>query len=339
MKIDVEKKSLYQLLGQVQGILEKRNIIPILANILLEVKDSHLNIYASDSELNFLGNIKVNVKEEGAVVLNGKKLYDIIKELPLRDIYLNQNSKQKIEIKQGDSVFQINTLKVSDFPEFPKIQIDKFQKIKTTEIIKLIDKILYCASYDESRYHLTGIYLEAIKKESCYRFVSTDGHRMSFADIFVNEFLDFNTEEGIIIPKKTFQEIKKIISLSDEDEEIEIGFKKPCLVIKFKSKTLTVRLIEGRYPDYKQLVPKNFKEHFVVSKEDFLNSLKRVSVLTSARFKGINFLFNKNGKILIKMLHPGIGEASESLNYKIIKGEEIEAKFNSRYMIDRKSVV
>ena len=346
MHLIIDKERLLPLIAQVQGILEKRTVIPILANILIETGKDSINIYASDSELSFLGSLPAKVKKSGKAVINGKKLFEIVKELPSGEISLIEDSHYKIRITKDKSKFQIHGLNPSDFPVFPEIKVKKFQKFKVSDMEEVIDKTIYCVSLDESRYYLTGVFLEQVddsleqvdnseQVDKKYRFVATDGHRMSFIDMPSGDYLDF--EEGIIIPRKGLHEIRKILQSSSPNEDVEIGIDGPSLVFKFQKQVLIIRLIEGKYPDYKQLIPKEKGVEISLKREEFLSALKRVSVLVSARYKGIQFIFTK-GQVKIQMIHPDVGEASEDIPCSY-KGGELKIKFSSKYILDILSVL
>ena len=329
MHIQVEKQQFFPLISQIQGILEKRTVIPILANVLIKASKKEIKVYASDSELSFSASFLGEVKKEGRIVVSGKRLFEIIKEFPEGKIDIKEEAQYRIKIKKGDSVFQIHGLKGEDYPEFPPIKSKKFQKLNALKFLEGIDKVIYSTSLDESRYHLTGVFYEVLKDKK-YRLVSTDGHRMSFIDISNQDSFPF---DNVIIPKKGLQEIKRML-LSDPDHpELEISVEKPRFVVKFKNQTLTIRLIEGRYPDYKQLVPKTKNQEIVLKKEEFLSSLRRVSVLASARFKGIVFSFTNNKELSMEFSNPDIGEAKEKVPCKF-KGGDIKVRFNSRYILD-----
>ena len=330
MNIKIEKNSIFPILSQIQGILEKRSTLPIFSNILIKTdKKDQIKIYASDSELSFLVQLSAQIKKEGSIVLSGKKLFEIVRELDTEDFELSLGKNQQVHIKQASSSFKINGLNPEDFPSFPVLKQKKKQIFLVEDILEAIDKSLYCVSLDESRYHLTGVFLEQVS--SNYRFVATDGHRMSFIDVKAKS-KDENLEHGIIIPRKGLQELKKMLAGADKKEEVEISIEKPRLLVQFKNQSLNIRLIEGQYPKYKSLLPKQVGQEIIVSTSDFLSALKRIAVLTSARFKGVNFTFSKNS-LSIDFSHPEVGSAEEKIACDY-QGEELKIRFNSKYILD-----
>ncbi|MCZ0932222.1 MAG: DNA polymerase III subunit beta [Oligoflexia bacterium] len=329
MNVKIEKETILPILSQIQGILEKRSTLPIFSNILIKAeKKDQIQIYASDSELSFLSQLSAQVEKEGAIVLSGKKMFEIVRELDNDSFKLSLGKNQQAQIKQADTLFKINGLNPDDFPSFPVLKQKKKQVFLAGDILEVIDKTLYCVSLDESRYHLTGVFLEQVSSKC--RFVATDGHRMSFIDIKggKNEEL----EQGIIIPRKGLQELKKMLAGAEKKDEIVISIEKPRLLAQFKDQSLNIRLIEGQYPNYKSLLPKQSGEEITIPTADFLSALKRIAVLTSARFKGVNFTFTKN-KLAIDFSHPEVGEAEEKLSCDY-KGKELKVRFNSKYILD-----
>lgn len=330
MQVQIHREDILPLLTQVQGILETRSTLPVFSNILIQSREGdQLQLLASDSDLSFSALFNGKVKKQGAIVLKGKKLFEIVRELSSDSFSLSGEKNNRIQIKQKQSLFKIHGLNPEDFPSFPPLQKKKKQKFSVKDFLDVIDKTLYCVSLDESRYHLTGVFLEQ-SSSSKNRFVATDGHRMSLIDISgeKNEEL----KSGIIIPRKALQELKKMLSQAEEKDHLEICVAPPLLTVFFKNQILNIRLIEGQYPDYKNLLPKQKGKEVIISRADFLSSLKRISVLTSARFKGVNFSF-KNNQLSIHFSHPEEGEASEELECEY-KGEELKVRFNSKYILD-----
>ena len=330
MHIQTTKEDIFSILSQIQGILEKRSTLPILANVLITAKDKNkIQIYASDSELCFSAWFSGEIKKTGSLVINGKKLFEIVRELSQEPFELSLGKNYQVTLKQQQSIFKIHGLNPDNFPVFPPLKREEKQNLLVGDVLDVIDKTLYCVSLDESRYHLTGVFLDPISP-SLYRFVATDGHRMSFVEIPGKK--DEEIQDGIIIPRKGLQEVRKMLSQAEEGDKLEICIEKPRLLVQFKNQMLNIRLIEGQYPDYKSLLPKYKGQEIIISTEIFLSSLKRISVLTSARFKGVDFTF-KDNLLNIKFSHPEVGEASEVLPCEY-KGEELKVRFNSKYILD-----
>ena len=329
--INVKKGDLLPLLAQVQGLLEKRTHLQVLANVMIDADPSGSKIYASDSEISFSGTFNSSVKKSGRAVIDGKKLFEIIKELPSGDINLKTEKNNQVKISKDKSVFKIHGLSPDDFPSFPVVsEKATSHKIPVEDILEMIDKTLYCVSLDESRYHLTGVYCEPSPSSAGYRFVATDGHRMSFLDMPIDSKNLF--KESFIIPKKALQEVKKMISSCEQKDVIEVCLDKPRFILKIKEQKLVIRLIEGSYPNYKMLIPKKIEKEIIVDREVFSNALRRISVLTNIRYKGVTFNF-KDSSLTISISHPELGEATEVIDCDY-KGEEVNIRFNAKYILD-----
>ena len=331
MNIRINKEDIFPILSQVQGILEKRSSHPIFMNVLISAKNKDkFKIYASDSELSFSADCPGEVKKKGSLVINGKRLFEIVRELaPSLFELSSEEENHRVKVHQDQSVFKINSLNPEEFPSFPPLKQNQRQSLLVEDLLEVIDKTLYCVSLDESRYHLTGVFLEQISPLK-YRFAATDGHRMSFIDI--NGEKNEELKQGVIIPRKGLQEVKKMLASAQEGERLEFCIEKPRLLVNFKNQSLNIRLIEGQYPDYKSLLPKEQGKEIILSTENFLSSLRRISVLTSARFKGVNFTF-KNNSLCMQFSHPEVGEAFEELECEY-KGKELKVRFNSKYILD-----
>ena len=331
MNITLKKEDIFPILSQIQGILERRSTLPVFANALFfaEKKDK-ITIYASDSELSFSADFPAQVQETGKLVVDGKRLFEIVRELSDEEFHLSSKKNHQVTVKQNQSLFKIRGLNPEDYPAFPSFKQEKSQKILAHDMLSVIDKTLYSVSLDESRYHLTGVFLEQIASK--YRFVATDGHRLSFVDI--KGAKDESLKEGIIIPRKGLQEVKKMLSLAEEQDYLEISIEKPRILIRFKNQSLNVRLIEGEYPPYKKLLPEKKGEEARLSLDNFLSALKRTSVLTSARFKGVTFTFQAN-KLSIYFSQPEEGvEASEDIDCHYSGKKKLSIRFNSKYILD-----
>ena len=333
MNIQIERDELFPVISQVQGILEKKTSLPVHAYILLEAKQGNLKIFASGGELGFLGNLSCEIKTHGKIAVNGKSFYEILKEIPSGSVTLMEEKNQKIKIKTKNASFHVFGLNPEDFLVFAPIEAKKFQKVPVEDFLDIVEKTLYCVSLDESRYHLTGVFCEAFSKSSTYRFASTDGHRMAFFDLYLEDKKFVAFKEGIIIPRKGLQEIKRMISLAGEGESFDFAVEKSRVVVKFKNQTLFIRLIEGVFPNYQMLIPKNKGTGVTLNREDFLSALRKVSVLTNERFRAVNFLF-QGEKLTLEVFVPEVGEGTAFVDCSYKKEKELKIRFNSRYILD-----
>ncbi|MBX3020483.1 MAG: DNA polymerase III subunit beta [Bdellovibrionales bacterium] len=333
MKLSVEKKDLLNVIARAQNIVEKRNTMPILVNVLLEAKGDALRGFATDLEVSLTDEIPATLKSPGRVAVNAKSLFEIIKELPEGKIELERKDNNWLKITQNRAVFNIVGISPEEYPVFPTFTTQEFVKIDATVLSEMIEKTIYSVSTDETRYHLNGVYLE-VKTEgenANYRMVATDGHRLSLIDRKINDApARASGGQGVIIPRKGLHEIRKL--LDTVEETVEIAIEGAQLIVRNSTTVLMVRLIEGKYPNYTQLIPQNLKEHFLVQREALLSSLKRVSLLSNAKSKGVTFAL-QNGRMEITSNNPELGDAKEEIEVEY-KGKDMRIGFNARYVLD-----
>ena len=327
MQARIDKSKLLNLLLPTQSLVEKRNLIPVLSKILIKVDGKNLKIFVTDQENSLQGQTEV-VGKPGEVCVDSRKLFEIVKELQEGEILLEKiEKKEGLKIKTSSSVFNILGISPSDFPVFPEIKEPSFLSLKSSALALAIDQTLYCVSTDEARYHLNGVFCE--KKGKNLRFVSTDGHRLSYLEIEGGS--DFELSEGIIIPRKGLYEIQRLISI-EEKETISLAINSPRILVQYGSFLLSIRLIEGQYPNYKRLLPKSSKIQIEINKETLIQALKRVSVLSSLQSKNVKFEWEKE-KLILTASHPDLGDAREEV--PLIQGSsKLSVRFNARYVLD-----
>lgn len=331
MKLSVEKKDLIHIVARAQNIVEKRNTMPILVNVLLEAQGNSLRAYATDLEVSLTDEVSAQVKMPGKVAVNAKSLFEIIKELPDGPIELERKENNWLKITQNRAVFNMVGISPEEYPVFPTFSTQEFVSLDSDVLAEMIEKTIYSVSTDETRYHLNGVYLEVRPTEdsATYRMVATDGHRLSLVDRKIPAGGQ-NGAQGVIVPRKGLHEIKKL--LDSVEDSVEIAIEGAQLVVRHGSTVLMIRLIEGKYPNYQQLIPQNLKEHFLVQRESLLSSLKRVSLLSNAKSKGVTFGLN-GGRMEITSNNPELGDAKEEIEVEY-KGKDMKIGFNARYVLD-----
>ena len=329
MKFTVQKETLLDSLQRIQSVVEKKNTIQILSNVLLELSNDELTLTATDLEVGIKFSIPVASDQSGKISISAKNLFEIVKELPNKPITFNKKENNWIEISCLKSNFNIVGLAADEFPPLPSFDGKSYFKVKTETMREMIDRTLFAVSTDETRYHLNGAFLESIEN-SLIRMVATDGHRLAYID---NELILNGSEvlkRGIIIPKKGMHELRKLLETKSENFEMTVD--KSNLLIKIENVHFFTRLIEGEYPDYEQVIPKNNTKRFTVSKNDFVGSLKRVSLLANEKSKGVKFSLAKNC-LTITSSNADLGDAKEELDVQY-DGDSVEIGFNAKYIID-----
>ena len=331
MKAIIEKKKLMQSLSHLHGVVEKRNTIPILANVLIEAKENTLSLAATDMEIAELQNISCKVEQDGSITTPAHVLHDIVRKLPDSSlIELESTEGKKLEIKTDKISFSLMCLNPKDFPDIHSGDFPEGFEIEASKLAKLIDKTLFSVSTEETRYYLNGIYLHSVKadEEEVFRVVATDGHRLSR----LSTELPVNAKNltGVIIPRKTVIELRKILESKQSKVKIHISKNKIKFIID--NIIITSKLLDGAFPDYERVIPDNNNKELIIDTKEFIDAVDRVSTLSSDRTKAIKFKLI-NSSLEISAENPDQGSAKENINVHYT-GEELEIGFNSRYLLD-----
>ena len=341
MKLRIARNELLTGLQRVQGVVEKRNTMPILSNILLEAKSDGVEIIATDLELGMRGLHKATVKEPGAITLSARKLYEILKELPEGEIEMTVGANNWATIQSGKSQFKIVGLASTEYPALPAIEREGLTPLSGAGLANLIRKTLFAVGDNDARYILNGLLvtLNVSDKKTTLRLVGTDGHRLAVADQEASQPAGKEGPKEIkaIIPKKAAMEMRHL--LEEGDGEPLIGFTKNLMIFRKSGLLLTSRLMEGTYPNYQQVIPKDKEQdkRVTVSKPEIEGALRRVAVLSRDKTNAVKVTFAP-GKITLFSSNPDFGEATEELPAQY-KGETLTTGFNARYLLDVLGVV
>lgn len=324
MKFSIDKQNIIDELQLIQGIVEKRNMMPILANILVEVSDKEVHLTGTDLEVGLKTHFAAEVEEPGSITVSGKKIFEIVKSLKEgKTIEFKEDGDLLMEINSGDSEFKVLCLPKEDFPEVPEAKFAKNIILPLHKVKEMIDRVYYAIA-QEQRYYLNGALM--ILKDKFIELVSTDGHRLAYTS---SSLEDLKLEEEIrgIVSKKTLNELRRF-----EDEELAFDLDENNLFFKVKNRTLISRIIEGKFPNYEAVIPKDNPNILSLSREEITNAIRRVSLLSTERSRGIKFYIEKR-QLRLFSSNPEIGEARDKLDVDY-QGESIEAGFNSQYLLD-----
>ncbi len=324
MKFSVIKETILEELQLMQGIIEKRNTMPILANILVSAAAERIELTGTDLEVGLKTHFEANVEEAGSVTVSGKKIFEIVKSLPDgQPISFKENEDLMMEISSGKSEFKVLCLPKEDFPVVPEAAFQKRIILPLDKIKDMIDRVYYAIA-QEQRYYLNGALM--IIKKNALELVSTDGHRLSYTSAFI-EGLNAEEEIQVIVAKKTLSEIRKM-----SDDKMEFDFDENNLFFKVHNRMLISRIIESKFPNFEAVIPKDNPHVLLVEKESFSQSIRRVALLATERSKGVKITIEKN-QIKLYSSNPEIGEARDNLEVEY-KGPELEVGFNSQYLLD-----
>lgn len=333
MKFTIDRNPLLEALQKVQSVVEKKNTVQILGNILCSVKGKELALCATDLEVGIKVTLPVESPQDGKLTLSAKHFLDIVKELPDKKVSVSKKDNNWIELICGKSKFNVVSLSAEEYPALPAFEEKTYFDAKTKTLIDMIDRTEFAVSTDATRYHLNGVFFEHLEN-SLMRMTATDGHRLSFVDNEV--FLKMpELKRGIIIPKKGLSELRKL--LSADEAQIGLSFERGYVYANLNGTYLFIRLIDGEYPDYRLVIPKATDRIVKMDRELFTSALKRVSLLAHEKSKGVKFAL-QDGLLVITSSNSDVGEAREELevNYK---GDALEIGFNSKYLLDYSTVV
>ena len=325
MKLTVEKNILLDVLQKVQSIVALRTTLPILSNVLLEATDGKLKLTTTDLEVSLQTSIDVEVIEEGSTTLPARRFFSICRDLPSHQIDLSMNNeKEEIIIKSGSFEGKLGGLPKGDFPEIPEFKNDFNYLLDQSVLKSLLQKTSYAASNDESRPILNGSLLSF--KDEKITVVCTDGRRLALAeqDIEVEE----NSDLDVVIPSKTISELIK--SLGNEGN-VNIRMSSSQIAFEFDNILIMSKLIDGIYPNYQQVIPKQCEERLAVDREILQNAVRRVSLILNDQAASVTLEIKEN-KIDLITSSPDVGHASESIPIKY-SGKDVNIAFNPGYLI------
>ena len=330
MKFNINQKELQEALSYCQGVIEKRSTLPILSNVLLDASKSMLTITATDLDLIFVHQIKnVEILDEGKTTTTSSIMFDIVRKFSSdKKINLSLNKNNKLQLESEKSIFNLNCIDSSEFPLTDEnFNQNEFQ-VNSKQFLKLLNKCKFSISTDETRHYLSGIYFHQTEvDEKIYlTAVATDSHRMSISKIRLNEKINF---DPIILPKKT---IFQLCSLLDNyDGDIKISNLKSKIKFELTNSILISKLIDGKFPNYVQVIPKNNQKKLETDLKSFLGSIDRVASVSLDKKDGVKFQLSQD-KLDLAVNNTNSGDGKESLNVNF--SHELEISFNSRYLID-----
>jgi DNA polymerase III subunit beta len=324
MKFSVTKEKLLECLQQVQNVVSTRTTLPILSNVLLQTNGSEIRLTTTDLDVGVRGSFEAQIEKEGATTLPARRLFTIIRELPSSEIQFDVDGKNAASIRSGQSFFKILGLPEEEFPPLPKFDDSKVVTIRQKDLRDGLRKTSYAISTDETRYVLNGVLFSF--KDNKLTLVATDGRRLAMLDID----LEFprSHEADIIVPTKAVTELQRLLT---DEGDVRVSVGSGQIAFDLNNTLLVSKLIEGNYPNYRQVIPGEMKERITLERETLLNSLRRVSLLASDKSNSIKLNFSKNN-IDITANTPEVGEAKESLPVAY-KGREFSIAFNPEFLM------
>ncbi len=336
MKFIINKFQIVNVLAKVQGLTGRRSNLAITENILIRSVGDGIFLTATDLETGFEGFYPASVEREGAVAVSAKKLFEILREFPSEDILINEVENRWIEIGNNKVQYHIVGMNPDDFPETPHITEVDFFSIDASIFEKMIERsIIISAAGDEKRAHINGVFVERTHEDvNRLRFVSTDGSRLNEVHHLYGSPEALPAGEGVLVPKKGLNEVAKFL---DIEGEVQVGIKESNFIVKKEKETIIIRMLEGDFPKYEDILTKGDVHIIKLDKIKFGKMLKRMSILATDNYKGAVFTFNDN-KLVVTATNPDYGESKEETEIEF-SGNPIEAAFNPKFFMDTLSVI
>ena len=332
MKVTLERAALLKSLGHVHRVVERRNTIPILSNVLLQANGTSLLLKATDLDLEITESVAADIGQAGATTLPAHTLYEIVRKLPDgAQVSLEASGDAgQLLLRSGRSRFTLQSLPDTDFPDMATGDLSHKFTLPAGELKKLIDKTQFAISTEETRYYLNGIFVHTIDVDghTMLRAVATDGHRL--ARVEIPSPAGAAGMPGVIVPRKAVAEVQKLIEDASADVTIEMSSTKARFT--FGDVVLTSKLIDGTFPDYARVIPSGNDKRLIVEREPFARAVDRVSTISSERGRAVK-LSLADGKLTLSVTNPDSGSATEELEVDYDSGP-LDIGFNAKYLLD-----
>ncbi len=334
MKLTIERGALLLALGHVQSVVERRNTIPILSNVMLDARDGALNLTATDMDIAIVESVVAEVASPSAITAPAHTLYDIVRKLPEgAQIGLETDAEaNQLHLNAGRARFRLGTLDTAEFPAMSDGELPHGFSVSAADLRALIDRTRFAISMEETRYYLNGIYLHAVTGEGdrgdVLRAVATDGHRLALVEIPLPQGAE--SMPGVIVPRKTVLELRKLID--ETGGEIDVALSDTKIRFSFDDAVLTSKLIDGTFPDYQRVIPSGNDKTMEVDRRNFAAAVDLVATIATEKSRAIKLSVDK-GSLALSATSPDAGSAEEEIeaNYE---GESLKIGFNSRYLLD-----
>ena len=330
MKLSIERSAFLRCLSHVQSVVERRNTIPILSNVLLDASQGQLALIATDLDIEIVEKAEAKVASPGAVTAPAHMLYDIVRKLPEGALLQIEHTGEdpRIALSAGRSRFQLASLPRDEFPAMPAVELPYQFALPSDALKRLIDRTRFAISLEETRYYLNGIYIHPLADKKILRAVATDGHRLARAELALPKGAE--TMPGIILPRKTVQEVRKLIE--DDDGIVEVALSESKIRFEIGGIVLTSKLIDGTFPDYERVIPAGAGQTLTFDGSQLKSAVDRVSAVSTERSRAVKLSLD-NERLTLTVNNPDSGSATEEMVIAY-DGTPIEIGFNAKYLLD-----
>ena len=328
MEFQISTDELKKALSRAQGVVERKATMPILSHVLLQAKPQQLSVTAFDLDVGLTSDLPAQVSSEGAVTLSAKHLLDIVQNLPEAQVSFVKQSNNHVEINSGSANYRLVGLSDSEFPKLPAKESASWVSIPALNLLEMIRRTAFAISSDETRYNLNGVFFEP-KEDSKVRMVATDGHRLALIERELGAKLA--SASGAILPRKGLLELRKLLDEAPE-ADVQLAFVDNLFLFKRADLSMLMRLVDGQFPDYQRVIPKQHARQLSLPRLRFAEGLKRIALLSSEKSNAVRLTFSEN-LLRISAQNPDLGEARDDIAVAH-KGEELNIGFNARYLLD-----
>jgi len=329
MLFTIDRDRLFEAVSRTVPIAEKRTSLPILSHILMDALESKVTLIATDLEVGLKISNDCEVQDPGALAIPSRKIYEIVRELPASPLTIKSTGINRIVVEARHGVFELAGMDAADYPAWVTLEEAEEVNVKAEKVVHMIDKTLFASSSDDSRFNLNGVLFE--QDGDNLKLVATDGHRLAL----ISEPIGVKIRSNVVIPKKGLGELKRL--LEGMKEEISLGFEQKNLVVRTEKIMMTVRLIEGEYPDYMKVIPQSGESTILADREELIRTSRRVATLTSERNKGLNVTI-ESGQMEITTVHPDLGTARDVVEVEY-EGSQLYFMVNAAYLLDALGVI
>jgi len=326
MKFSISRETFLQPLTQVIGVVERRQTLPVLANFLLSARDGHVTITGTDMEVELISSVMADVSQDGEITVPARKLVDIIKALSDGANINFAVNDDKVTLTAGRSRFTLATLPASEFPATDQVENLENISANESELKKMLDKTSFAMANQDVRYYLNGLLFDFTAKS--LKAIATDGHRLAVCDLV--GAIDFTGERQLIVPRKGVMELSRM--LSDSDDTVTLGIGRNHIRLIKGSTTFTSKLIDGRFPDYKAVIPVGADKQMLVDRSTFTRALQRAAILSNEKYRGVR-LEATGATIKIVAHNPQHEEAVEEIEAEL-NFDRLAVGFNVTYLLD-----
>ena len=333
MKFTINKNDIVDVLSKIQGLTGRKSSLAITECVLINAGEEGIHLTATDLETGFEGTFPASVETPGTIAISARKFYEIIREFPSSDVFIHESGNRRITIGNEKVQFNLMTMNPDDYPPTAEIDVTDFFEVDGAAFKKMIEKSIIISGIGEDKKpHINGIWFERLTDISppVIRMVSTDGSRLSKYDLPFSGEGGLTPGESVLIPKKGLHEISKF--LQSATGNVQLGLQGSYFVLKTPAEIFYVRLLEGKFPEYAEILSRQEGYSIAFEKAPFLNMLKRMSILCTENYRAAIFTFEAD-QFIINATNPDIGDSKEDMAIDY-KGDKIEAAFNPRYFID-----